>query len=77
MRKKKPANQKHPNPVFSCRLTPRQQDLVFSYDQLATILGKKPSLARALEQMLIELGKESVGYGEERKTRKKRSASND
>jgi hypothetical protein len=51
--------------VFSCRLSPEQQELVFAYDKVSCKLGKKPSLMRALDQMLIELGDQSVGYYEE------------
>lgn len=75
MPKKKSDNLKSINPVFSCRLSPQQQAIVFSYDKMAMALGKKPSFAKALEQILIELELTSRGYGNNQpKSRKKTKA---
>ena len=73
MAKKKSDNLKTTNPVFSCRLNPQQQAIIFSYDKMAMALGKRPSFAKALEQILIELELNSRGYGNEQPRPRKKN----
>lgn len=56
--------------VMSCRLGKEQQDFILSFDRLAKVIGRKPSLVRALEQITVELGFKASGYDEEEHTGK-------
>lgn len=47
--------------VMSCRLEKSQQEFILSFDKLAKSVGRKPSLVRALEQIMVELGFKATG----------------
>jgi hypothetical protein len=51
-------------PVFSCRLGKEQQAFILAFDRLAKVSGRRPSIARALEQMMADLGFGASGYGD-------------
>lgn len=51
-------------PVFSCRLGKEQQAFLLAFDRLAKVSGRKPSISRALEQIMVDLGFGATGCNE-------------
>lgn len=58
----KKKNKKDDRRVMSCRLEKSQQEFILSFDKLAKSVGRRPSLVRALEQIMVELGFKATGY---------------